>query len=136
MGAARHSRHNLVSLACLFIVGVTPGCTIPHPPPIPADLSEARVAYGSNVLSKTRFARYPELNFITDLHYGRFGNGAEGELAVVGTSGAAFVGLQGPIHRTDRKSTRLNSSHSQISYAVFCLKKKTMKTLKVLQENP
>src|SRR5688572_32029291 len=27
-------------------------------------------------------------------------------------------------HREDRKSTRLNSSHSQISYAVFCLKKK------------
>src|SRR5688572_32020422 len=27
--------------------------------------------------------------------------------------------------RSDRKSTRLNSSHSQISYAVFCLKKKT-----------
>src|SRR5205085_7869631 len=26
---------------------------------------------------------------------------------------------------TDRKSTRLNSSHSQISYAAFCLKKKT-----------
>src|SRR5256886_5357284 len=28
----------------------------------------------------------------------------------------------------DRKSTRLNSSHSQISYAVFCLKKKTAGT--------
>src|SRR2546430_8674123 len=28
----------------------------------------------------------------------------------------------------DRKSTRLNSSHSQISYAVFCLKKKKDKT--------
>src|SRR5256886_3027382 len=28
------------------------------------------------------------------------------------------------LHRGDRKSTRLNSSHSQISYAVFCLKKK------------
>src|SRR5688572_32464601 len=28
----------------------------------------------------------------------------------------------------DRKSTRLNSSHSQISYAVFCLKKKNKKT--------
>src|SRR2546430_3056381 len=27
----------------------------------------------------------------------------------------------------DRKSTRLNSSHSQISYAVFCLKKKNLK---------
>src|SRR2546430_4951569 len=35
---------------------------------------------------------------------------------------------RGGVHReeyqTDRKSTRLNSSHSQISYAVFCLKKK------------
>src|SRR2546430_3844534 len=31
----------------------------------------------------------------------------------------------GMIGHTDRKSTRLNSSHSQISYAVFCLKKKT-----------
>src|SRR5688572_32138901 len=29
----------------------------------------------------------------------------------------------------DRKSTRLNSSHSQISYAVFCLKKKKKKTI-------
>src|SRR5688572_32638536 len=28
------------------------------------------------------------------------------------------------MYRRDRKSTRLNSSHSQISYAVFCLKKK------------
>src|SRR2546430_10582718 len=28
------------------------------------------------------------------------------------------------VWRPDRKSTRLNSSHSQISYAVFCLKKK------------
>src|SRR3712207_8082572 len=30
--------------------------------------------------------------------------------------------------RSDRKSTRLNSSHANISYAVFCLKKKTHKT--------
>src|SRR3712207_7025636 len=29
------------------------------------------------------------------------------------------------IERSDRKSTRLNSSHANISYAVFCLKKKT-----------
>src|SRR2546427_4100694 len=32
-----------------------------------------------------------------------------------------------PAGRQDRKSTRLNSSHSQISYAVFCLKKKKKK---------
>src|SRR5438128_6203660 len=31
----------------------------------------------------------------------------------------------------DRKSTRLNSSHGSISYAVFCLKKKTLKSLGV-----
>src|SRR5688572_32088758 len=34
------------------------------------------------------------------------------------------VGREHPPER-DRKSTRLNSSHSQISYAVFCLKKRT-----------
>src|SRR5690606_42073121 len=32
--------------------------------------------------------------------------------------------LSAPCRRTDRKSTRLNSSHVKISYAVFCLKKK------------
>src|SRR5688572_32552447 len=35
--------------------------------------------------------------------------------------------------RGDRKSTRLNSSHSQISYAVFCLKKKKNKIKKNAQ---
>src|SRR2546430_2849694 len=36
------------------------------------------------------------------------------------------IGVDSPFHESfgDRKSTRLNSSHSQISYAVFCLKKK------------
>src|SRR5688572_33346002 len=32
----------------------------------------------------------------------------------------------------DRKSTRLNSSHSQISYAVFCLKKKKKKKIRTI----
>src|SRR2546429_1997046 len=50
-----------------------------------------------------------------------------------------FVGQLAPIsglrealsragRRADRKSTRLNSSHGYISYAVFCLKKKKIKT--------
>src|SRR5690606_40983744 len=40
--------------------------------------------------------------------------------------GAAPASAAGPIVRgEDRKSTRLNSSHVKISYAVFCLKKKT-----------
>src|SRR5688572_32451434 len=41
-------------------------------------------------------------------------------------SAAAYFNLQE--YGKDRKSTRLNSSHSQISYAVFCLKKKRRTT--------
>src|SRR5258708_29895306 len=37
-------------------------------------------------------------------------------------------GERNPLVRLDRKSTRLNSSHQIISYAVFCLKKKTRNT--------
>src|SRR5687768_18286356 len=35
-----------------------------------------------------------------------------------------LIGYPDPAHFGDRKSTRLNSSHGYISYAVFCLKKK------------
>src|SRR5699024_11259025 len=37
---------------------------------------------------------------------------------------AVVIGASIALGRTDRKSTRLNSSHVSISYAVFCLKKK------------
>src|SRR5690554_7052498 len=54
-----------------------------------------------------------------------------GNLRGAGTDQGATVGNQqhlvavGDLHRAqDRKSTRLNSSHVRISYAVFCLKKK------------
>src|SRR3712207_7041854 len=46
---------------------------------------------------------------------------------------AEVVGVDGPLQlldrcaQIDRKSTRLNSSHANISYAVFCLKKKKIK---------
>src|SRR2546422_5382656 len=44
----------------------------------------------------------------------------------------ALVGIRMVLHGLavgpDRKSTRLNSSHGYISYAVFCLKKKTIKS--------
>src|SRR2546427_9415515 len=47
----------------------------------------------------------------------------------IGRAIAAELARQGAtVIGTDRKSTRLNSSHSQISYAVFCLKKKKKKT--------
>src|SRR5205085_3839402 len=46
----------------------------------------------------------------------------EGPRRAMPCGASAHVGQPGC--RRDRKSTRLNSSHSQISYAVFCLKKK------------
>src|SRR5256885_7566311 len=48
-----------------------------------------------------------------------------GNIQVAGTNKAALFDLR--IYR-DRKSTRLNSSHLVISYAVFCLKKKVQET--------
>src|SRR2546430_10272049 len=46
-------------------------------------------------------------------------------LGIPGITAHRAVHAAGPVAgRTDRKSTRLNSSHSQNSYAVFCLKKK------------
>src|SRR5699024_12871733 len=43
--------------------------------------------------------------------------------------GEEFTGRWGIAVRQDRKSTRLNSSHVSISYAVFCLKKKKDKVM-------
>src|SRR3712207_8182093 len=40
------------------------------------------------------------------------------------------------IIKGDRKSTRLNSSHANISYAVFCLKKKNISSLFIASTNP
>src|SRR5690606_41873733 len=57
-------------------------------------------------------------------------SGAGGvRLLTVGRSGPSLRGgaqLPAVIRKTDRKSTRLNSSHVKISYAVFCLKKKKL----------
>src|SRR2546426_8565397 len=50
-------------------------------------------------------------------------------------AGAGGTHRQERIDRRDRKSTRLNSSHLVISYAVFCLKKKN-NNLRVAQQLP
>src|SRR2546430_9891887 len=44
----------------------------------------------------------------------------------------AFLRGGAALAAADRKSTRLNSSHSQISYAVFCLKKKKRTLLRII----
>src|SRR2546426_6564317 len=52
------------------------------------------------------------------------GRGAREVSASVGRLGRENEGYPGRDDGSDRKSTRLNSSHLVISYAVFCLKKK------------
>src|SRR3712207_6945141 len=63
------------------------------------------------------------LRDLPELRASRYGSkraGGSGDLDLLFDPGARLDGL-------DRKSTRLNSSHANISYAVFCLKKKTVK---------
>src|SRR5260221_7286363 len=50
-----------------------------------------------------------------------------GEAGVYAVCAVVFIGLSGLLLHRDRKSTRLKSSHTVISYAVFCLKKKKKK---------
>src|SRR3712207_8205520 len=47
-------------------------------------------------------------------------------------AGADHLVVGRPITGADRKSTRLNSSHANISYAVFCLKKKKTNTYMIM----
>src|SRR3712207_7510724 len=58
----------------------------------------------------------------------RGGTGRAHELQAGAGAGteAQVLAAAGRAEQVDRKSTRLNSSHANISYAVFCLKKKTI----------
>src|SRR5205809_1914366 len=53
-----------------------------------------------------------------------FPRGLDGRVMIGHQSPGDQGGGPGPVSYQDRKSTRLNSSHGYISYAVFCLKKK------------
>src|SRR5258708_27684242 len=83
----------------------------------------------STLFPHTPLSRSVRPQAIPAIHGGRLawsaGNGRAG-------TSCARAGRAGEGYRTDRKSTRLNSSHQIISYAVFCLKKKK----KVHQNKP
>src|SRR2546427_2493679 len=57
-------------------------------------------------------------------HSASFAHHAVGNGSGLAGTVAGRADTSGGVTHRDRKSTRLNSSHSQISYAVFCLKKK------------
>src|SRR5438309_7772704 len=64
----------------------------------------------------------------TGQHHGLFG-----EVGWKAFTGGEQSGYRRQSGERDRKSTRLNSSHSSISYAVFCLKKKKKQARKPLR---
>src|SRR2546430_8054271 len=93
-----------------------------------------------------RSTLFPYTTLFRSARGGRAIPGLQGDVGSVWTTGTESVevcGRAGPeVGRigagvifaieaadVDRKSTRLNSSHSQISYAVFCLKKKKQPTI-------
>src|SRR5690349_23238770 len=65
----------------------------------------------------------------------RWGRGCSGRSRLVPGQPLGIARRRSPFGarqpRRDRKSTRLNSSHVEISYAVFCLKKKTTEKIRV-----
>src|SRR5207244_8701681 len=75
------------------------------------------------------------------LHRQRHPRSTDGQFAFAPSLTRAHAGIPGPdsaepapasAGSVDRKSTRLNSSHQIISYAVFCLKKKNINTIILL----
>src|SRR3712207_8616526 len=77
---------------------------------------------GITILSKNAAITYKDvkINIIDTPGHADFGGEVERVLNMADGCLLVVDAVEGPI---DRKSTRLNSSHANISYAVFCLKK-------------
>src|SRR3712207_7449146 len=69
--------------------------------------------------------------FLVDLNVTNHGLPTAGAILALLAGGLVLLGAGVPYSGVDRKSTRLNSSHANISYAVFCLKKKKIPALTV-----
>src|SRR5207245_3107636 len=92
-----------------------------------ADLS--RELFAKRAEQHDRTGKFPLENY-ADLHKaGLLGLTVPKEYGGVGADWVTFALTMLEIAKVDRKSTRLNSSHGSISYAVFCLKKKNKTTV-------
>src|SRR5438874_8497862 len=74
-----------------------------------------------------RSTLFPYTTLFRSVRSARFAAGVRVTYKTVDTCAAEFEARTPYHYGTDRKSTRLNSSHVEISYAVFCLKKKKKK---------
>src|SRR5690625_3511179 len=94
-------------------------------PPLPGSGQEAAHWLAASTIAWPRSllpaGTAPE-DLTFSLHHAADGGMSVASGEVAGADGSAVLELVG---EQDRKSTRLNSSHVAISYAVFCLKKKT-----------
>src|SRR2546427_7488623 len=80
-----------------------------------------------SVLGAGLLSAYPPIRLSAQSPDSLPGTGPSGKLWDPSRAGRPFEPVRAADNDADRKSTRLNSSHSQISYAVFCLKKKKTK---------
>src|SRR5438876_3731299 len=80
-------------------------------------IEEAGIVSGQSVLDVAGGPGEPSLTIAEKV-------GPTGSVACTDAVAEMVEAAEREAHRRDRKSTRLNSSHPSISYAVFCLKKK------------
>src|SRR5688572_13457446 len=100
--------------------------TLTNGNPRPASSGTARLQFNSAQTAMTLNATVNNIDFTGSQSADTNDNLTN---AHIHASATVTPGTNGPVvWGLDRKSTRLNSSHSQISYAVFCLKKKTQQT--------
>src|SRR5690606_23287511 len=89
--------------------------------PVESDLNDLMEISFYNAVQATTLEQAVEMNQKINQDYN---NGNSIHWTIVEKQSGKLVGTCG--YYRDRKSTRLNSSHVKISYAVFCLKKKIM----------
>src|SRR5947209_10256190 len=113
----------LRSLTALATLALTAACSKPAPPRAAA----AGVAWAVVVLYNQPKDTAAFEKYYAEKHVPLFAAHAQ-EIGVTRAELVKFAvtidGKAPTLYREDRKSTRLNSSHANISYAVFCLKKK------------
>src|SRR2546426_6471223 len=117
IGAGSMLRRGLVGCA-IVIVAATMGCRA-APPPV-----------GARILTDWMRAQYALVRaerLSPPVASRVFAYGAVALYEGVAAGSPRLRSLAGQLNGLDRKSTRLNSSHLVISYAVFCLKKKKHK---------
>src|SRR5207248_8937817 len=97
------------------------------PPPLRSTLFPYTTLFRSPMNASDLVRWNAELKTKTPLEIVRWAIAQSGGRAIVSTNFRPYEAaiLHLVVQAQDRKSTRLNSSHRTISYAVFCLKKKT-----------